>query len=74
MNKNVKTNKQNFRTKLMNKTNFLVLQEIIIDKMGNLIKKPYFKKDLIKENQSRKSIVCIVSKGRMWVSTVLLLF
>ena len=57
----------------MNKTNFLVLQEIIIDKIENLIKKPY-KKNLIKENQSHKSIVCIVSKGRMWVSAVLLLF
>ena len=43
---------------------FLVLQEIIIDKIENLIK----------ENQSHKSIVCIVCKGRMWVSTVLLLF
>ena len=41
MNKNVKTNKQNFRTKIMNKSNFLVLQEIIIDKIENLIKKPY---------------------------------
>ena len=28
----------------MNKTNFLVLQEIIIDKIENLIKKPYKKK------------------------------
>ena len=27
----------------MNKTNFLVLQEIIIDKIENLIKKPYLK-------------------------------
>ena len=40
-NKNVKTNKKKFRTKIMNKTNFLVLQEIIIDKIENLIKKPY---------------------------------
>ena len=64
MNKNVKTNKLNFRTKIMNKTNFSVLQEVIIDKIENLIK----------ENQSHKSIVCIVCKGRMWVSTVLLLF
>ena len=58
----------------MNKTDFLVLQEIIIDKIENLIKKLYFKKNLIKEKQSRKSIVCIVCKGRMWVSTALLLF
>ena len=64
MNKNVKTNKLNFRTKIMNKINFSVLQEVIIDKIENLIK----------ENQSHKSIVCIVCKGRMWVSTVLLLF
>ena len=42
INKNVKTNKQNFRTKIMNKTNFLVMQEIIIDKIEKLIKKPYF--------------------------------
>ena len=48
----------------MNKTNFLVLQEIIIDKIENLIKKPY-KENLIKENQSHKSIVCIICKGRM---------
>ena len=48
----------------MSKTNFLVLQEIIIDK--NLIKK-----NLIKENQSHKCIVC---KGRMWVSAVSLPF
>ena len=58
----------------MNKTDFLVLQEIIIDKIENLIKKLYLKKNLIKEKQPRKSIVCIVCKGRMWVSTVLLLF
>ena len=64
MNKNVKTNKLNFRTKIMNKTSFLVLQENIIDKTENLIK----------ENPSHKSIVCIVCKGRMWVSTALLLF
>ena len=64
MNKNVKANKLNFRTKIMNKTNFLVLQQNIIDKTENLIK----------ENQSYKSIVCIVCKGRMWVSTALLLF
>ena len=64
MNKNVKTNKLNFRTKIMNKTNFSVLQEVIIDKIENLIK----------ENQSHKSIVCIVCRGRMWVSTVFLLF
>ena len=57
MNKNVKTNKLNFRTKIMNKTNFSVLQEVIIDKIENLIK----------ENQSHKSIACIVCKGRMWV-------
>ena len=41
MNKNVKRNKKNFRTKIMRKTNFLVLQEINIDKTENLIKKPY---------------------------------
>ena len=35
MNKNVKTNKSNFRTKIMKKTNFLVLEEIIIDKIEN---------------------------------------
>ena len=58
----------------MNKTIFLVLQDIIIDKIENLIKKPYIKKKLIQGNHSHKSIVCIVSKGRMWVSTVLLLF
>ena len=46
MNKNVKTNKLNFRTKIMKKTNFLVLEEIIIDKIVNLIK----------ENQSHESI------------------
>ena len=43
----------------MNKNNeqnkFLVLQENIIDKTENLIK----------ENQSYKSIVCIDTKGRM---------
>ena len=64
MNKNVKANKLNFRTKIMNKTNFLVLQQNIIDKTENLIK----------ENQPYKSNVCIVCKGRMWVSTALLLF
>ena len=64
MNKNVKANKLNFRTKIMNKTNFLVLQQNIIDKTENLIK----------ENQLYKSNVCIVCKGRMWVSTALLLF
>ena len=47
----------------MNKTSFLVLQEIIIDKIENLSKKPY-KKNLIKENESDESIVCIVCKGR----------
>ena len=57
----------------MKKTNFLVLQEIIIDKIEDLIKKSY-KKNLIKENQSHKSIVYIVFQGRIWVSTVLLLF
>ena len=50
MNKNVRTTKLNFRTKIMNKTNFLVLQENIIDKTENLIK----------EKQSHKHIVCIV--------------
>ena len=64
MNKNVKTNKLNFRTKIMNKTNLLALQENIIDK----------RKNIIKEKQSHKSIVCIVCKGRMWVSAALLLF
>ena len=64
MNKNVKTNKLNFRTKIMNKTNLLALQENIIDKTKNIIK----------ENQSHKSIVCIVCKGRMRVSPALLLF
>ena len=64
MNKNAKTNKLNFRTKIMKKTSFLVLEEIIIDKIVNLIK----------ENQYHESIVCIVCKGRMWVSTALLLF
>ena len=43
MNKNVKTNTLNFRTKQI----FFVLQEIINDKTENLIK----------ENQSHKSIV-----------------
>ena len=38
MNKNVRTNKLNFRTKIMNKINFSVLQENIIDKTENLIK------------------------------------
>ena len=38
MNKNVRTNKLNFRAKIMNKTNFSVLQENIIDKTENLIK------------------------------------
>ena len=38
MNKNVRTNKLNFRTKIMNKTNFSVLQENIIDKTENRIK------------------------------------
>ena len=38
MNKTVKTNKLNFRTKMMNKTNFLVLQQNIVDKTENLIK------------------------------------
>ena len=65
INKNVKIHKLNFRTKIMNNQNkFLVLQENVIDKTENLIK----------ENQSYKSIVCIVCKGRMWVSTALLLF
>ena len=41
MNKNVKTNKLNFRTKIMNKTSFLVLQENIIDKTENLIKETH---------------------------------
>ena len=39
MNKNVKTSKLNFRTKIMNKTNFIVLQENNIDKTENLKKK-----------------------------------
>ena len=50
MNENVRTTKLNFRTKIMNKTNFLVLQENIIDKTENLIK----------EKQFHKHIVCIV--------------
>ena len=33
----------------MNKTNFLILQEIIIDKIENLIKKPYKEKTLLKK-------------------------
>ena len=64
MNENVKANKLNFRIKIKNKTSFLVLQENIIDKTENLTK----------ENQSYKSIVCLVCKNRMWVSTALLLF
>ena len=32
MNKDVKTNKLNFETKIMNKTNFLELQQNIVDK------------------------------------------
>ena len=55
MNKNVKTNKLNFRIKIKNKINFFVLQKNIIDKTENLTK----------ENQSHKSIVCIVCKGSM---------
>ena len=55
MNKNAKTSKLNFRTKIISKTNFLVLQQNIIDKTENLIK----------ANKSYKSIVCIVCKGRM---------
>ena len=39
INKNVKTNKLDFRTKIMNKIDFLVLQENIVDKTENLIKK-----------------------------------
>ena len=54
--------------KFYNKNNdqnkFLVLQENIIDKTENLVK----------ENQSYKSIVCIVCKCRIWVSTALLFF
>ena len=38
----------------MNKTNFLVLQEIIIDKIENLIKKTYFKKNLLKKTNPVK--------------------
>ena len=48
----------------MNKTNSLVLQEIIIDKIEDLIKKQQ-QKSLIKENQSHKSIAFIVCKGRI---------
>ena len=55
MNINIKTSKLNFRTKIISKTNFLVLQQNIIDKTENLIK----------ANKSYKSIVCIVCKGRM---------
>ena len=43
MSKKVKTNKYNFITKIMNKTNCLVLHEIIIEKIENVIKKPYKK-------------------------------
>ena len=38
----------------MNKTNFLVLQEIIIDKIEKLIKKPYTKKTLLKKTNPIK--------------------
>ena len=65
----------------MSKTNFLVLQEIIIYKIENLIKKKQQKKNnkkqektLIKENKSHKSIFRIVCKGKRWISAVLLLF
>ena len=43
MSKKVKTNKYNFITKIMNKTNCLVLHEIIVEKIENFIKKPYKK-------------------------------
>ena len=62
MKKNVKTNKLNFRTKIMKKTNFQCCKKILLIKQKTLF------------NQSYKSIVCIVCKGRMWVSTALLLF
>ena len=68
MNENVKAKKLNFRIKVKNKTNFLVLQENIIDKTENLTKANQSYKSM------GKSIVCIVCKGRMWVSTALLLF
>ena len=38
----------------MNKTNFLVMQEIIIDKIENLIKKTYIKKTLLKKTNPIK--------------------
>ena len=43
----------------MNKSNFLVLQGIIIDKIENLIKKK-----LINENQSHKNIVLHSLQGQ----------
>ena len=49
-----------------------MLQENIINKTEkNIINKT---ENPIKENQSRKSIICIVCDGRIWVSTALLLF
>ena len=41
----------------MNKTNFLVMQEIIIDKIENLIKKPYIKKTLLKKTNPIKVLL-----------------
>ena len=38
----------------MNKTNFLVLQEIIIDKIEKLTKKPYTKKTSLKKTNPIK--------------------
>ena len=38
----------------MNKTSFLVLHEIIIDKIENLIKKSYLKKNLLKKTSPIK--------------------
>ena len=39
---------------MINKTNFLVLQEIIIDKIENLIKKICLKKNLLKKTNPVK--------------------
>ena len=63
MNKTFKTSKLNFR-KNNEQNKFVVTQENNIDKTENLIK----------ETQSYKSIVCVVCKGQMWVSTASLLF
>ena len=64
MDKNVKIDKLNFRTKTMNKTNFSVGSKNILDKTETPIK----------GNQFYKNIVCIVCNARMWVSTAILFF